>query len=931
MKASLRANRSLAATFFSSALKKTTPAGRYHHLILVLLFGLMGSMPFRVFAQDPEINYAENPYMLVTGEAISYTPSGNNLPPFHYNTEREFVGAGMPLATCVAVDNSGTIYVGRGGQPNIKKIRVGGIESEITTGFEEAVTFAVDRSGNLYAVEVGGDDILKYTNGAGSPATITSTGVSQIMALALDAAGNIYVSSQLNGGIYRIPAGGGTAVRLGADDFAATALAIDNDGTIYAAATASNLVYKIAADGSTSSTVGTGFNNPTGLTIDAGGNVYVVNRSSSTIKMIPAYNTATTVDLVTGIAFMRSLALDGAGNIFVTSDNETSIIKITPDGGFFSPMLPAGLRLNNETGELYGTPTKPAPETTYPVTVYNLYGSMVFDLVIRVQSNDATLSALTISAGTLSPVFNSATNDYTVTVPNSVSTINITPTVSQPSAAITMNSTAIASGTGRDFALDEGDNSISIEVTAENGATNQYTILITRQSLPTVDYYDSPYQLVTGESLNTNLTSDNVAPFGYSTEREVVGSGLSSAATVAVDPSGNVYVGRVGQSAIKKISTGGVVSELATSFGGTANVATDASGNLYAVEMYGDVILKYTNGTGSPATITSTGVTQIMALALDGSGNIYASSQTDGGIYKIPAGGGTAVKLGTGNYAAMALAIDADGTIYAAGTASNVVYKIAADGSTSTTIGTGFSSPYGIKIDAGGNVFVTDRANNAIKMIPASNTSTTVTLASGLTLMRGIALDAAGNIFVTGDNETSIVKIRPVGGYFSPILPAGLRLDNESGVISGTATTSTPSTDYLVTAYNAGGSGSSTVTIHVRSNNADLSALAVNAGALSPAFSAGTTDYTVTVVNAVTSIKITPTVSQAGAKVSVDNNEIASGSGYDVSLSDGDNSITVQVTAEDETTKDYYLTVTRLELPTFDYNQSAYEFTAGVA
>ena len=49
----------------------------------------------------------------------------------------------------------------------------------------------------------------------------------------------------------------------------------------------------------------------------------------------------------------------------------------------------------------------------------------------------------------------------------------------------------------------------------------------------------------------------------------------------------------------------------------------------------------------------------------------------------------------------------------------------------------------------------------------------------------------------------------------SPSLPAGLSFDTASGAISGTPTTVTPSTNYTVTASNAGGSSSVTVTLQV--------------------------------------------------------------------------------------------------------------------
>ena len=49
----------------------------------------------------------------------------------------------------------------------------------------------------------------------------------------------------------------------------------------------------------------------------------------------------------------------------------------------------------------------------------------------------------------------------------------------------------------------------------------------------------------------------------------------------------------------------------------------------------------------------------------------------------------------------------------------------------------------------------------------------------------------------------------------SPTLPAGLSLDSATGTISGTPTSTSPSTIYTVTATNTGGSASATITIIV--------------------------------------------------------------------------------------------------------------------
>jgi hypothetical protein len=96
------------------------------------------------------------------------------------------------------------------------------------------------------------------------------------------------------------------------------------------------------------------------------------------------------------------------------------------------------------------------------------------------------------------------------------------------------------------------------------------------------------------------------------------------------------------------------------------------------------------------------------------------------------------------------------------------------------------------------------------------------------------------------------------------------------------------------------------------SSNADLSNLVIGGGSLAPTFSAGVTDYTTNVGNAVESIQITPTVADGNATVTVNNVDVTSGSSSQpIDLNFGVNVITVKVTAQDGTVKTYTITVIR--------------------
>ena len=102
--------------------------------------------------------------------------------------------------------------------------------------------------------------------------------------------------------------------------------------------------------------------------------------------------------------------------------------------------------------------------------------------------------------------------------------------------------------------------------------------------------------------------------------------------------------------------------------------------------------------------------------------------------------------------------------------------------------------------------------------------------------------------------------------------------------------------------------GSSAVKVQAEqsaSSNADLKTLEVDPGTLSPAFSAGTTAYQLTVGLSVDKLGINALAADSSANVAVSGND---------ALKDGDNTVTVTVTAPDgQTTKTYTLTVTKQE------------------
>src|SRR6202000_1717323 len=118
------------------------------------------------------------------------------------------------------------------------------------------------------------------------------------------------------------------------------------------------------------------------------------------------------------------------------------------NGGTSAPIM---LNLGMNAIPVIVTAQDGTTQQTYTITV-NRAGPL---------SNNAALSNLVVSAGTLTPAFAAATLDYADSVPNATTSINVTPTAADAGATITVNGSAVASGTASiDFALLVGANPI---------------------------------------------------------------------------------------------------------------------------------------------------------------------------------------------------------------------------------------------------------------------------------------------------------------------------------------------------------------------------------------------------------------------------------------------------------------------------------------
>ena len=131
---------------------------------------------------------------------------------------------------------------------------------------------------------------------------------------------------------------------------------------------------------------------------------------------------------------------------------------------------------------------------------WNIATTVVLRMRLRGRevSNNANLSALALerlngTAITLDPVFSSSRSNYTASVPNGVSSVNLIATKAQSGAtAVIENDNNTTTPFTARLSLDVGSNTLRVTVTAETGREKNYRVVVTRAQPPNIPATGAP-------------------------------------------------------------------------------------------------------------------------------------------------------------------------------------------------------------------------------------------------------------------------------------------------------------------------------------------------------------------------------------------------------------------------------------------------------
>lgn len=667
----------------------------------------------------------------------------------------------------LAAGAGGSVFVSDTNNHTIRKIASG------------AVTTTLAGSSGYSGTALGNGSGARFANPAGT---------------AVDSSGNVYICDQGLQVIRRItPAGdvtniAGTPYSSGSADGTGAAarfnypggIALDGIGNLYVADTFNHTIRRVVISTGVVTTVagsagvpgsanGTGtaatFNTPTGIVIGSGGNLYVTDRGSHIIRQVTPAGTVTTLAGTpnqfgdangTGVSakFYNPLgiAADSSGNLYVADNFNDLIRKVTPSGmvSTFAGSGASGAVDGTGTAASFSQPSAVTVDATGNVFVADSGNHAIRRITpsgeVSTYAGFVPRSGATDGPG-VSARFNGPFGITTDSTGNVVVADYVNRTIRRITPGGTV--TTVAGTAGASAHVDGMGASARFVLPAGVAVNAAGTIYV-------ADYYGIR-QITSSGAVSTLAGQSN-------SSGSVDGTGSSARFNIpqgiTLDSNGDLVVSESQGGKIRKVTSAGVVTTLATGLNTPVGVAINGSGEIFVAEQASHSIKKVSGGVvstfagdtaGSPGRIDGVGTSarfnRPTGLTIDASGFLYVTEEKGHTIRRISPSG---IVASVGGVAGLGTYADGIGN------------------------GALFSAPKGITLSNTGVLYVSDSANNRIAQANTAAALTTLeawrqfyfqTTANSGNAANGIDFDQDGfsNIleYAMGSNPASAAD-RPI-------------------------------------------------------------------------------------------------------------------------------------------------------------------------
>jgi uncharacterized repeat protein (TIGR02543 family) len=608
-------------------------------------------------------------------------------------------------------------------------------------------------------------------------------------------------------------------------------LAVDSAGNLYIADAGSNRIRMVDTKGVIHTFAGNGnnanrgdggpaisasLNTPTAIVFDAKGDLLIADTGNNEIRMVSPNGIMSKVAGTGNAAFdgyngtaataafsgPTGVAVDQSGNIYV-SDTGNQLVRMISTAGITSVI--AGFASQKGAfgdGRQAATAEVNNPGSLVFDTAGNLYiADIGNDRVRRIAPNGVISNYAgsgTVGAG--------GDGGYAIAANLNLQAIGIDP----------QNNLLIADGgnyrvrfvsASSGFISTIGGNGL-ITYNPQNLLRNGDTLYFSDTNANRI----RQFSITAGASSISLLAGNGQSTFDAADDVALVAR-LNAPRGIAMDSAGNIYFADSKNDAIRKITPEGALVTLA--------------GNATTIDA----------GDGGLATAAVVDGPVDVAIAGNGSGNLYILEQQGNKVRVITPNGNIATYAGTGLPGAppsptgvalsqplngpQGLAVDTTGALYIADTGNNLIRKVTTDGKIATVAGSGASgytgdggaatsaalrSPTAVAVDSFGNLFIADTRNDVIREVGADGIIGTVAgipavppvagfngdgspaTSYSLNQPNAVVIGSGCSILVADTGNQRIREVFPAVAYSVTTNPPGLK------VIADGQTVSTPVT-----------------------------------------------------------------------------------------------------------------------------------------